>query len=69
MKTNCRKINDDILFQKMPQYRYLIIQGIIVSNINKEEMDNDGRIRIEDYSKLLFDNDNHKVVGFTYYQC
>lgn len=62
MKTNCRKINDDILFQKMPQNRYFIIQGIIVSNINEEEMDNHGRTRIEGYSNLIFDKHNHEVV-------
>lgn len=46
----------------MHQKRYLIIQGIIVSNINKEEMDNHGRTRIEGYSNLILDKNNHEVV-------
>lgn len=46
----------------MPQNRFLIIQGIIVSNINEEEMNNHGRTRIEGYSNLIFDKHNHEVV-------
>lgn len=48
----------------MHQNRYLIIQGINISNRNKEEMDNHGRIKKKKgYSNLLFDKHNHEVVG------
>lgn len=47
----------------MHQNKYLIIQGINVPNINKEEMDNHGIIRKEGYSNLLFDKHNLEVVG------
>lgn len=47
----------------MHQNRYLIIQGINISNVNKEEMDNHGRIKKKGYSNLLFDKHNHEVVG------
>lgn len=47
----------------MYQNRYLILQDINISNVNKEEMDNHGIIQKEGYSNLLFDKHNHDVVG------
>lgn len=47
----------------MYQNRYLIIQDINISNVNKEEMDNHGIIQKEGYYNLLFDKHNHDVVG------
>lgn len=43
----------------------LIIQGLNMSNINKEEMDNQDKIKKGGYFDLLFDKHNHKVVECT----
>lgn len=47
---------------------YLFIEGLRVSNIDKEEMDNYSKIRKGGNSNLLFVKHNYEVVGCTNYQ-